>query len=56
MSCAAWRWRLFRLMYEHGYARVMNLEYFWIIAWMIRLREGLEWQFLADVYKIEDEK
>lgn len=52
----AWKLRLIRLMYERGYTRAMILEFFRIIDWMIRLPEGLERQFLADVYKIEEEK
>ncbi len=52
----AWKLHLIRLMYERGYSRPMILEFFRIIDWMIRLPEGLERQFLADVYKIEEEK
>ena len=52
----AWKLHLVRLMYERGHDKATILAFFRVIDWMMRLPEGLEREFLQEIYRMEEDK
>ncbi|MFQ5456314.1 MAG: hypothetical protein ACE5EA_08950, partial [Nitrospirota bacterium] len=51
-----WKLKLTKALYQRGFSRKDILELFRFIDWVFVLPEGMDRQFLDEVYRFEEEK